>query len=144
MAEEVIVPPGGPEKSLLEIIFDTSAPGIKQLVALDYDKDILPVVNDYGNVIFTTFRSSSLNEAVRELEKFAMHLPTKPRLITFQVRFKPTYRVKAADLVNIGYVFDRCGFDADIVWGCLVDPSQIENARISFVASLSCGHPDYV
>lgn len=119
----------------IKAFFKAASPEVKQIIELDYDTDIRPflIPRCDGEVICWQLVASSLDDAFDEL--YRLGEINDAQGIVFQVRLNPDFKVTASEFANLGKVFARADFEADILWGCLIDPSQTDNVIINLLTS---------
>ena len=113
------------------------------IIALDWDKDIAPMLVDENKVFLSvSFNDSipALIEHLRFTEMMAQVSGDEPlesaRRIVFELTLRPGYEFPLSDLRPLSDYLASLPLHPDIIWGCSRVPTQKHNVKLKIIFTI--------
>lgn len=108
-------------------------PGRRAIISMDYDRDVLPWLDDIKAIRYSIVSGDSIGDEVKKLT-----LPENANRIMIDVSLSESYTPKVSELSALTDLLSTYpNKDVETVWGCYQDSEQTEPAKITILSKVT-------
>lgn len=115
----------------------------ESIIALDWDKDIAPMLEDEDKVFLNVVFGDSIDKILtihKNSDMMTQLTGDQPiedaRRIVFELTMRPGYDLSLSDIKPLAEYFSSLPNHPDIIWGCSRVPSQNHNVILKILFTI--------